>query len=911
MRKRENAEVPCSFAASAPDEGWARCPRYAALPLAVLAAVLTIYAGSKNPKRGSGGARRASAVAGTVPRQPLPDDIATNAYSITDFEIDQAESTVRFSVRWAEGLFDYTLTRNLYLYASTNLGERQWALLGAFPVPIPAVSPYALTVAQTNVFEAMRPRFLDTFDGIGFYRFDIDLDSDGDGLSDSQESGLGTDPHLEDTDGDGVSDGVEVNIHGTNPTLPDTDGDGLTDFEELLHGTSPNNSDTDGDGLFDGWEVANFLNPLSAEGNDGATADIDHDGLTNLEEQSAGSNPRNPDTDGDWLSDTQEVGLGTNPALADTDGDGLLDGFECTINSNPLQPDSDSDGMNDGWEYQHRNAGFDPSVDNAVDANPDNDFGADPDGDSLTNGQECEWNTNPSGMDEDEDGVADGYDTDGDGVNDGAEVGQYSDPRDGGDEGVANSRVPVPFYFGDPSSSCSEKYRLEILPVSGIDDTPSAFSWLNANYGQCESRTAMLKPGWTYEVRQKWASCRYPLDGISYPNYDYTLSLGQNVPQNVALDDPDSLFRTDYYGSAYYGASHFPVLDAVANLSVYKVTGVTICKPNDSSWAELEESRVVLDDEEMRIKIVVAPQLNSLAQCRQLFGDSLTVKTAETCPMGVSMPINEDAVITNLFGRSEIRITKTCQQLRVLGVLPSADEDGINEMAWLDMANPSSGSGQSLMDSEAFAGISYEDRGRASRESSLTLASTPPHSVPSESYFKAAGREIITVSYDGVGSAKRQIMNQADYFYYSGHGYHSITNLQGNFTPAMARAYWNRDLDVAVIAACSILDINDYNGNYSGTAHTVSPGKAWEQTGPAILLGYNHVAPGDAGGAPERIMQFWVANRSSLGDVDAWMAANASNNAWNACAIVKDQKYFYFTRKWFRHVVKEKAKEEW
>jgi hypothetical protein len=215
------------------------------------------------------------------------------------------------------------------------------------------------------------------------------------------------------------------------------------------------------------------------------------------------------------------------------------------------------------------------------------------------------------------------------------------------------------------------------------------------------------------------------------------------------------------------------------------------------------------------------------------------------------------------------------------------------------------------MDSEAFAGISYEDRGRASRDSSLTLASTPPHSAPSESYFKAAGREIITVSYDGVGSAKRQIMNQADYFYYSGHGYHSITNLQGNFTPAMARAYWNRDLDVAVIAACSILDINDYNGNYSGTAHTVSPGKAWEQTGPAILLGYNHVAPGDAGGAPERIMQFWVANRSSLGDVDAWMAANASNNAWNACAIVKDQKYFYFTRKWFRHVVKEKAKEEW
>ena len=49
------------------------------------------------------------------------------------------------------------------------------AMLGLFP----ATSPYALTVTQANVFEAMRPRFLDTFGGAGFYRFEIDLDSDG------------------------------------------------------------------------------------------------------------------------------------------------------------------------------------------------------------------------------------------------------------------------------------------------------------------------------------------------------------------------------------------------------------------------------------------------------------------------------------------------------------------------------------------------------------------------------------------------------------------------------------------------------------------------------------------------------------------------------------------------------------
>ena len=117
----------------------------------------------------------------------------------------------------------------------------------------------------------------------------------------------------------------------------------------------------------------------------------------------------------------------------------------------------------------------------------------------------------------------------------------------------------------------------------------------------------------------------------------------------------------------------------------------------------------------------------------------------------------------------------------------------------------------------------------------------------------------------------------------------------------------------AILAGCSVLDINDYNNYYidDEQSHTASPGKAWEQTGPGILLGYNYSAPGDAGGAPARIMQSWVANRDSLGDVEAWMKANADNNAWNACAIVKGQKYVYFKRKWLRRVVVEKPKGEW
>ena len=67
-------------------------------------------------------------------------------------------------------------------------------------------------------------------------------DTDGDGLSDSEEKKLGTDPELADTDGDGVLDGEEVD-QGIDPLVADTDGDGYLDGDELTEGTDPNDED--------------------------------------------------------------------------------------------------------------------------------------------------------------------------------------------------------------------------------------------------------------------------------------------------------------------------------------------------------------------------------------------------------------------------------------------------------------------------------------------------------------------------------------------------------------------------------------------------------------------------------------------------------------------------------------------
>ena len=588
-------------------------------------------------------------------------------------------------------------------------------------------------------------------------------------------------------------------------------------------------------------------------------------------------------------------GTDTDPINPDTDYDGLPDGEELSNGTNPTQSDTDGDGMNDGWEYRHVAAGFNPMLDNASDDNPCNDINADPDGDGLTNGQECVLGTNPSPFDEDEDGLADGYDSDGDGVSDGTEIERNSDPRDERDEGKPNSCIPVPFTFGDPSGSHSEKYRLDVVPVSGVGTVPLTFSWLNENYGLCETKTAMLKAGWTYEVRLYHAGTSPEYSGTPRPDYDYELTCGCSnpLPPIVIVDDPYLLFGTDNTSTSFSGSGK------VATVSVYKVENVQICNPDDPSWSELEEGRVVLDDETLRIKIDIAPRLESLEECVQMFGGIMTIKTSGTCPSGVSVSMTENATVAHVLGKSEIRITKTRQQLKTLGLLPHNNSDGVNEMAWMDMADLGSGSDQNLEDSEIFARLAFSDRGKASRDSSLTLASVPPYSMPTESYFKAAGRELISATYDDRKSAERQIMNQADYFYFSGHGNHFNGSVQGGFTPAMAQAYWGKDLDVAVIAACSVLDINDYNGNYKNAAHTLSPGKAWESVGPTNLLGYAYVAPADAGGAPKRIMQSWIDNRGVLGDVGAWMKANADNKAWNACAIIKNQQYLYFRKRLF------------
>lgn len=65
------------------------------------------------------------------------------------------------------------------------------------------------------------------------------IDTDNDGLDNSREESLGTDPKNWDTDLDELGDGDEVTIWKTDPRNPDTDGDGFRDGAEVKNGYSP------------------------------------------------------------------------------------------------------------------------------------------------------------------------------------------------------------------------------------------------------------------------------------------------------------------------------------------------------------------------------------------------------------------------------------------------------------------------------------------------------------------------------------------------------------------------------------------------------------------------------------------------------------------------------------------------
>ncbi|MFT5411743.1 MAG: hypothetical protein ACI9NC_004479 [Verrucomicrobiales bacterium] len=116
--------------------------------------------------------------------------------------------------------------------------------------------------------------------------------------------------------------------------------------------------DDDGDGMKNFWEGVNGFD--KDDPND-AALDADADGLDNLGEFNAGTDPHDTDSDNDTLTDGSEIAIGSNPLKTDSDDDGLDDAAEVSADpfiTSPILADTDSDGLIDPVELM---IGSDPT----------------------------------------------------------------------------------------------------------------------------------------------------------------------------------------------------------------------------------------------------------------------------------------------------------------------------------------------------------------------------------------------------------------------------------------------------------------------------------------------------------------------------------------------------------------------
>ncbi len=116
---------------------------------------------------------------------------------------------------------------------------------------------------------------------------DLDADTDKDGKADYLD---------DDSDGDGIADAIEAGdaVLATPPV--DTDGDGVPNFRDR---------DSDNDGILDGDEDKNHDGKVGPGETSAVDADTDHDGVSDLVEQVAGTDPTdaadNPEAQGNFV----------------------------------------------------------------------------------------------------------------------------------------------------------------------------------------------------------------------------------------------------------------------------------------------------------------------------------------------------------------------------------------------------------------------------------------------------------------------------------------------------------------------------------------------------------------------------------------------------------------------------------
>ena len=270
-------------------------------------------------------------------------------------------------------------------------------------------------------------------------------DFDNDGIQNA------TDP---DDDGDGVDDNLDIDPYDPHS---DTDGDTVSDYDESFGGSDPlnpcdpnpnafacNADDVDGDGYSPTYAQGHPRfdpddnNPCVPDYTVG-NCDFDNDGLINSVDD---------DDDADGVLDSDDVD--DYNKNSDSDLDGLVDNAETGFDGN-YDPNTDSDPLNpcDPLENNPACVGQDADRDGYASNLDPNDPLFDPDDNNP-----CvpDWTFN--GCDFDNDGIVNGNDPDddNDGVNDGDDAGPYNPNSDSDNDGISD--IDETTSGTDPLNAC-------------------------------------------------------------------------------------------------------------------------------------------------------------------------------------------------------------------------------------------------------------------------------------------------------------------------------------------------------------------------------------------------------------------------------------------------------------------------
>jgi len=801
--------------------------------------------------------------------------------------------------------------------------------------------------------------------GNRFWRVAVtDVDSDDDGLSDYEENQLGTDPTNDDTDGDGISDKDEA-IDGTDPTKVDTDEDGLDDNvdadpKEILvdwektpvvsyvlieiegaedHGYFASDLNDKGEVLFDDaiWAGGEWIEKIHPEISgvipgsesvtlpEGITYDV---GLWS------------------WRFFNNDRKLLQVAGFVLTSGGGTDGGGPCPL----FWPDGQSTGSliydtADLWEDAYWNAsplGISASGEVLILAR------------NVVNGI-----TNPWRIDRfDDSGVfigsmdgADGYHPAGGWqASDITPSGWFACNLEHKDEDTGITTKKVGFWDADsspvtlPAEADSGAYPVRL---AGLPNQKVALVAGSSYFtGIPQGRVFLPDADGNYQYASGLSSHRIQLfagDGTAMTEDGKLWRNGKLIPMRDLCkgyreleDDGYSFFPLKANkGGVYLIQSQSPS-DEIKNYLAVPAE-FNFVDPDNETWSKnLVQTKVILKDKNLRIKLKLRGiEYGNWIELRKLGLATFEIEVPDLFPGKVTLDAPGPYFSLVQSGNdTEIRLTLSPLEKNALGIAQDENQhDGVQEWASADIFVESNSG--NLDDSKMFKsktgnlgfpvprGYSTDEDKKPDFDSSPTLLRA------SKTFMQAGGAMVAKASIpDKEIKTKGLIANQADFFYYSGHGV-SEFNGHGYFdtrpeTTSLGdlSSYWNGDLDLLIIAGCSLCNINNWVANpldtlpVQGPHAGYSPGKELESFMAAeYAVGYGGSAPSDNGGASIRIIEEFLDTWENLGSFGAWKNANSSNRAWNATAIKKLLKYGYFKKSLVLgiefHEWTEVPKEQW